>query len=280
MSVALGPHTSPSDQPRSFKSFIQGLFQVHAKPPRKSEAPLIFDIGVNHGEDSEFYLAKGFRVVGIEANPILCAKLQERFENEIASGQYNLLNIGIWSEEKELEFYHNLDNDHWSSFDREYGCRNDTKFEILNIKCTTIDRLLSDFGTPHYMKIDVEGADRIILKQLQHVSARPNFISVEEYGFQAIVHLRELGYRFFYVAPQNDKSWAVPPNPAREGLYVERAFTGVDSGLFGAELPGSWMNFEEALRHFLTHVRAADGSFLTTGEWYDVHARISDPQLD
>ena len=33
---------------------------------------LIFDIGCHLGEDSEFYLRKGFKVVAVEANPELC----------------------------------------------------------------------------------------------------------------------------------------------------------------------------------------------------------------
>ena len=39
-------------------------------PPHASyryDDNLIYDIGVNKGEDTEFYLNKGFRVVGIEA---------------------------------------------------------------------------------------------------------------------------------------------------------------------------------------------------------------------
>lgn len=32
---------------------------------------LIFDIGANNGDDTAFYLKKGFRVVAIEADPAL-----------------------------------------------------------------------------------------------------------------------------------------------------------------------------------------------------------------
>jgi hypothetical protein len=35
------------------------------------ERDLIYDIGLHKGEDSEFYLKKGFRVVAIEALPSL-----------------------------------------------------------------------------------------------------------------------------------------------------------------------------------------------------------------
>src|SRR5918911_1707382 len=59
---------------------------------------LIFDLGANQGEDSEFYLAKGFRVVAVEANPLLYAGLRERLAEPIARGQLVLLNLGIWAE--------------------------------------------------------------------------------------------------------------------------------------------------------------------------------------
>ena len=39
--------------------------------PQGFHNDLIYDLGVNRGEDCAFYLAKGFRVVGIEANPSL-----------------------------------------------------------------------------------------------------------------------------------------------------------------------------------------------------------------
>jgi hypothetical protein len=38
---------------------------------------LIFDFGANDGRDTEFYLLKGYRVVGVEANPQLYLRLKE-----------------------------------------------------------------------------------------------------------------------------------------------------------------------------------------------------------
>ena len=38
---------------------------------KNAEKKLIFDFGVHLGKDSLFYLQKGFRVIGIEANPKL-----------------------------------------------------------------------------------------------------------------------------------------------------------------------------------------------------------------
>jgi hypothetical protein len=40
---------------------------------------LIFDIGMNVCEDTDFYLEKGFRVVAVEANPAACRNAAEKY---------------------------------------------------------------------------------------------------------------------------------------------------------------------------------------------------------
>ena len=106
---------------------------------------LIYDFGVNNGRDTELYLLKGYRVVGIEANPGLYRDLKERFSGSIATGQLVLLNLGVWPEPLIQKFYINLDNDHWSSFDPAYGCRGGTRFEIVEIQCRTTAEILRRF---------------------------------------------------------------------------------------------------------------------------------------
>jgi FkbM family methyltransferase len=234
---------------------------------------LIYDLGVNQGEDTEFYLAKGFRVVAVEASPVLHAALQARFAEPIASGRLTLLNCGIWSEARTLPFYLNEDNDHWSSFDESYGTRLGTRFQVLEIPCITITTLLVRHGMPRYLKIDIEGADRLALAQLHGLSPLPPYISVEEYGVAAIRDLAALGYTRFQIVTQNDKSWAVPPDPPREGRYAPRLSTGKDSGLFGAELPDRWQDLATTLEVYTTTIRQEDGTFVgTAGEWWDIHA--------
>jgi FkbM family methyltransferase len=235
---------------------------------------LIFDLGLNDGSDTDFYLRKGFRVVAVEANPLLYAAALEKFADAIADNSLTLLNIGVWSSREPMDFYINKANDHWSSFTREYGCRDGTPFEVIRVDCATISDLLREYGTPRYMKIDVEGADRIILEQLRSEPAKPEFISVEEYGVAAIDDLRQLGYSLFYFSPQRDKSQAIPPLPPREGAYVAKRFSGVDSGLFGEEIPGPWLPYDEAVEEFTRSIRRRDHTWVgPQHEWYDVHAR-------
>lgn len=237
---------------------------------------LIFDLGVNAGQDTEFYLRKGFKVVGVEANPFLYNKAKKDLEPYINDRQLTLLNIGVWSERSTLKFYSNLDNDHWSSFDPSYGCRNGTRFEIVEIECIRIIDLLEEFGVPHYMKIDVEGADKHIISDLGNVSQLPKFISVEEYGVNCVDDLSRLGYSGFKIVPQRDKSLIIPPNPAREGKFVERHFDCRDSGLFGKELPGNWRDYDQARKYFVENIRDEEYTYMGPEyEWYDVHARLS-----
>ena len=59
-------------------------------------ANLIYDLGSHNGQDSEFYLKKGFTVVAVEANPELCEHLKRRFGREIAEGRYVLIEKSGW----------------------------------------------------------------------------------------------------------------------------------------------------------------------------------------
>ena len=48
------------------------------------EKDLVYDVGLHKGEDTEYYLKKGFRVIAIEANPQLISECKARFREAIA----------------------------------------------------------------------------------------------------------------------------------------------------------------------------------------------------
>ncbi len=51
------------------------------------------------------YLHKGFKVVGVEANPLAVPLLRHRFEAEIAQGRYVLLPLGVAKSAGEAPFW-------------------------------------------------------------------------------------------------------------------------------------------------------------------------------
>jgi FkbM family methyltransferase len=52
----------------------------------------ILDIGANNGDDTAYYLHCGCKVIAVDANPILCRELEDRFTAERANGRAVILN--------------------------------------------------------------------------------------------------------------------------------------------------------------------------------------------
>jgi hypothetical protein len=59
---------------------------------------LIMDVGMHDGTDTAFYLAKGFKVVAVEANPDLVAAGRARFAREIDEGRLTIVGAAITNE--------------------------------------------------------------------------------------------------------------------------------------------------------------------------------------
>jgi hypothetical protein len=84
---------------------------------------LIYDVGVHVGEDTEYYLKKGFQVVGVEANPMLCGELLRKFDRPIADSRLKLVNKAISGAAGLTKFYVNSDVTAWGTLDEKIGYR-------------------------------------------------------------------------------------------------------------------------------------------------------------
>jgi FkbM family methyltransferase len=157
---------------------------------------LIYDVGMNNGDDTAYYLHKGFSVVAIEADPALANKASERFGREIADGRLKILNLAIAKEAGVLPFWICETRPDFSSLDRENARRNGLPHHRIEVQCCRIDSIIEQHGIPYYMKIDIEGADMDCLDSLK-TGHTPKYISVEARGTDAIPRLRDLGYSGF-----------------------------------------------------------------------------------
>ena len=54
----------------------------------QAAADLIVDVGAHNGDDTAFYLHKGYRVIAIEANPVLAKSITVRFAAASTDGGY------------------------------------------------------------------------------------------------------------------------------------------------------------------------------------------------
>jgi FkbM family methyltransferase len=268
-----------------------------------STSDLIFDVGMHLGEDTEFYLEKGFRVVGVEADPALCAAVAERLRDHVTSGQLIIVNAAIAEEPGRATFYRDPDNSIWGTTEPDWVARNASlgthieRVERIEVEAVTMESILAAHGAPYYMKVDIEGRDMLCVAALRQFDDRPKYLSIEasktaltdvdaELGLMS-----ELGYRDFKVVPQHAVASQVPPRPSREGRYAAWRFAHGSSGLFGEEAPGDWVDLERARQAYrpifrtyrllgdkplipISHVRNLLRRFGLEAGWHDTHARF------
>jgi FkbM family methyltransferase len=220
---------------------------------------LIYDVGAHAGEDTDFYLKKGFKVVAIEANPDLAGRLRDKFPSNVSDGSLIVVDAAIAESDGEVDFYTNQTSV-WGTIRPAMAERNAAlggQSKVIKVRTTSFRELLSRFGIPHYLKVDIEGADLLCLEGLLEQSERPRFVSIEseKRSWPELLHefelLTKLGYSRFKIIDQERVGRQRPPRPATEGRYVDHAFQRGSSGLFGDELPGKWMTKRQAIRRYM-----------------------------
>jgi len=267
----------------------------------ESDSGLIFDVGLHTGEDSEYYLKKGFRVVAVEALSKLCDIASQRLRSYVESGQLVIVNAAIAESDGPITFYENQQNSLWGTTRPEiaqtFAYLGAVSTEIM-VEGVTFSSLLRRFGIPYYLKIDIEGSDLLCLESLLQFKSRPKFVSIESNKTSWSELLREfelltaLGYSRFKLFNQRH-AWRLPcPWPAREGTYIDFRFAYGSTGLFGDETPGPWFTRGEVLkkykRVFLKYRLIGDRGLFSQFElgrkfqrfadigagWYDTHAAL------
>lgn len=220
---------------------------------------LIFDVGMHVGNDAAFYLKKGFRVVGVEANPQLCTVVERRLGSQISTGRLTVVHKAIGPFRGEIAFHLNDHQPEWATISREraeYYTQFGGSIRTITVPAVRFADLLAEHGIPYYLKIDIEGADSFCVEDLAPFSVRPKFVSLEtsktsfDEVFSVLSLLRSFGYHRYKVVPQQWMRFWRCPYPAREGEYVKHRFQPACSGLFGKELPGRWLDFGETLRRY------------------------------
>ena len=235
------------------------------------DSRLVFDLGMNNGDDTAFYLSRGLDVVALDANPRLCKAAKHRFASAIDQRRLTVVNAAISSVAGEATFHVNLDNDHWSSLDIGWAERNASRCKDIRVSCVTLLDLFGEFGVPHYLKIDVEGTDQVVLDQLCGGGMLPQYVSVEDcrFGFQFMETLASCGYDAFKLLNQSTVCQMADPVT---GQY----FPAGSSGPFGRDLPGEWLSYTDMVAFYSVTVRDHRGNRLAPRmQWWDIHCTHS-----
>jgi len=259
---------------------------------------LIYDVGFHEGQDTDFYLKKGFRVVAVEANPDLYAKGCERFAGPISEGRLVLIGKALAGRPGTITFFQIPGMTAWGTCDpvfaEDYRRRGEAS-TMIQVEAVTMRQLLAEYGVPYFLKIDIEGLDIVGIEGLRGSPSLPLGLSMEAErdSFPALVReiqtLVDLGYDRFKIVPQTKVPKQVAPFPAVEGVWVDHQFQPGASGLFGEEAPGPWLTEEQviaAYRRIFWHyaltgphmiaprwARSAAWRLGVRPDWHDTHAR-------
>ena len=118
---------------------------------------LIADIGMHDGQDTDFYLKKGFRVVAIEANPELVKTNTERFATYIEKGFLTIINAALGISEEPVSFYINDRKSDWSSIHRSIADRDGGGVRVVEVPQIAASTFFNSYKEIFYAKIDIEG---------------------------------------------------------------------------------------------------------------------------
>jgi FkbM family methyltransferase len=265
---------------------------------------LIFDLGMHDGADTDYYLRKGFRVVAVEADPLLTAAAAQRFAEPIAARRLTIVNKAVAAKPGRVVL-HRVQNSIWSTIEdarAELAARKGSGHDDIEVDAITSADLVREFGVPHYLKIDIEGLDTTALKGLLEVKERPRYVSIEaeRRDLQSVrdelAIFVSLGYDQFKVVPQHLVHYQREPAPPREGVAAGPP-KAESSGLFGEDLPGRWLSATQALdayrRPLLNHYLAGSDSLIKSrwlraalkrlgfrAGWYDTHGKLGEPSRE
>lgn len=230
---------------------------------------MIFDIGVSEGNDTAFYLAKGFSVVGVEADVETYFGLLERFTTEISDGRLVIYNAAAAANEGGIvEFFHHNQYQGLSGLSHSRAEFTPGSYQSYHVTTINWAALIRQHGVPYYCKLDIEGGEALFLGSINQRDLLPDFFSTECYSLEPIEQLYALGYRMFKLVDQNSPSGFELPAIQPEGMTIEWHDWHHMSGPFGWDLSGDWVDFDTFLR------RRQAAMPLYSHTWFDCHARL------
>lgn len=276
---------------------------------------LAYDVGVFDGADTAHYLKLGYRVIGIEASPDLCKKLQQQFAEDIAAGRYVLLNVAIGERDGEILPFWISENQQWNSFNYAEAAREGKKATQISVPTRTVASIFREYGVPDLLKVDIEGYDHIAVHGMGEAS--PRYVSFEahrEHCDAVLLDLSSRGYTQFSLVQQQVMRPVMIPSAGslahvqwsvRQWLRWQlRKLSWIHDVLAGARSGLRWGKKRRAhrddpssvpmLRPTLMPTEHADGWYSTAefmwlwrnviasgmieSSWYDVHAIRAVPE--
>ncbi len=172
---------------------------------------MYFDIGANVGHWTLANIDSCQKIIAVEASPITFNTLSNNCRNP----KITLLNYAVCDNNgNDITFYHAKEHT-LSTLNKDWLTEQKSRFnnmEYTEIICKTItiDKLISEYGVPTLIKVDVEGGEYECIKSL---TQRVDTLCFEwacefnEISYKCLDHLRLLGFNRFYIQFKDDYTY-------------------------------------------------------------------------
>ncbi len=226
---------------------------------------VIYDLGANTGLNLPYYLKKADKVVAVEANPVLCQNIKEKFSKEIKSERLAIENFVITpvTDDKEVPFYIHESLPVLSCFPAPPPERI-MEFKRVFLPSKPISKIIESHGAPYYIKLDLEYLDAVILRAILETGIRPPFISAESHSVEVFALLVGLGkYQSFNLVDGPSIAQKYDYCKIRT-IHGDQTFKFLENsaGPFGVDIQNPWMIPDKFFQYL-----ALEGL-----GWKDVHA--------
>jgi FkbM family methyltransferase len=230
---------------------------------------LVYDVGMAAGQDSAYYLAKGCRVVAVDANGAQCAAAERRFGAEIAEGRLTVVHAGVGAQPGRGRFHVHESLAEISTFVPEafageaWAAGN---WREIDTEVVRLSDLIGVHGEPDFLKIDIEFEDAAVLRELHAAGVRPPLIAVEAQQIDTLCILVAMQYRRFRLLIGEDIAarFGDVAILRADGSRAPWRFDAHSSGPFGEDFGDPWLDAETVMRQLLA---------IGPG-WIDVHAGL------
>ena len=231
----------------------------------------IFDIGANKGQNLSYYLDKADIVVAIEPNTNLVKQIKSDFKEFIDNEKLLVENIALTDDEsvKNIDFYISKEKDILSTLFPD----DTSKFYKQEVRCERASLLINKYlknyniSQIEYIKIDIEGADKLVLNDLLKNNILSENLSVECHEPEVLELLLNSQYKSFKFVEGGDLTFK--KNIEVINKFNQKKIINFDihsSGPYCDDIPGDYYDKNSILTYFLNNGLG----------WKDIHCSLKE----
>lgn len=186
---------------------------------------MYFDIGANIGKWSLTNIDNCDKIIAIEASPLTYSTLVNncaKYSNIIT------LNFIVCNDKDEKKLFYHSFYDTLSTTNINWFIDITSRYynvPYVKLECNTIsiDNLISKYGMPDLIKIDVEGGEYDCISSLNHKVKLLCFewtSEMKEIAYMCLDHLYTIGFRHFYV--QYEDNYTFRPSILPNNIFIAK----------------------------------------------------------